>query len=327
MERLIRLATPFSDPLRKKGESAMGKIREALQSSIFALVIAGILGANAIAQEKKQDEASNNVTRAKGVVASAPTLPIISPTLPFGHVFDMETMGFRPPGTVKNAPFSAEMIFESIDMPKDGNRTVKRSSTLMYRDSQGRTWSEHSFKLPVQPGGANIEHTIIRISDPVGEVGYALESQTRTAHQFTIVQPANSPNVAPALKARPLKADGSGGLLDKIDIACGLSSYMPLGASCISESLGKHESLGKRMIEGVEAEGIRITHTIPAGERGNEKPVEIFHERWYSQELQMYVMTKWFDPRSGETTHRLTNLNRSEPAASLFRPPPDYTIR
>lgn len=305
----------------------MGKIREALQSSVFALVIAGILGANAIAQEKKREEASSSVTRVEGVIANAPTLPIIAPTLPFGQVFDMETMQFRPPGTVKSAPFSAEMTFESVDMPKDGNRTVKRSSTLMHRDSQGRTRSEHSFKLSVQPGGANIEHKIIGVSDPVSGVGYMLDSKTRTAHQFTIVKPANSPNAATAPKAGPLKADGGGGLLDKIDIACGLSSYMPLGASCISESLGKHESLGKRMIEGVEAEGIRITHTIPAGERGNEKPIEIVHERWYSHELQMYVMTKWFDPRSGETTHRLTNLNRSEPAASLFRPPPNYTIR
>ncbi|HEY6403022.1 MAG TPA: hypothetical protein VI479_16505, partial [Blastocatellia bacterium] len=302
----------------------MEKPREALQSSVFALVIAGIVGINAIAQETKQEESSSSVRRVEGASANAPTLPIITPTLPFGRVFDMETMDFRPSGTVKNAPFSAEMIFESIYMSKDGNQTINRSSTLMFRDSQGRTRSEHSFKLFVQTGGANIEHKIIGISDPVSGVGYKLESQTRIAHQFTIVQPANSPNVASALKARPLKADGSGVPLDKIDIACGLSSYMPLGASCISESLGKHESLGKRMIEGMEAEGIRITHTIPAGERGNERPIEIFHERWYSQELQMYVMTKWFDPGAGETTHRLTNLNRSEPDASLFRPPPDY---
>ncbi len=54
---------------------------------------------------------------------------------------------------------------------------------------------------------------------------------------------------------------------------------------------------------------------------GNERPIEIFQERWHSQELQMDVMTKWLDPRAGETTHRVTNLNRSEPDASLFQPP------
>jgi hypothetical protein len=87
------------------------------------------------------------------------------------------------------------------------------------------------------------------------------------------------------------------------------------------------ESLGKRMIEGVEAEGTRITQTIQAGAMGNERPIEVLHELWYSQELLMDVMTKWIDPRLGESTQRLTNLKRGEPDASLFQPPSDYTIR
>jgi hypothetical protein len=32
------------------------------------------------------------------------------------------------------------------------------------------------------------------------------------------------------------------------------------------------------------------------------------------------------DPRSGEQTQKLINISRSEPDASLFQPPPDYTI-
>jgi hypothetical protein len=94
-----------------------------------------------------------------------------------------------------------------------------------------------------------------------------------------------------------------------------------------SESSGKPESLGKQMIEGVEAEGTRITQTIPAGAMGNERPIEVSHERWYSQELQLDVMVKWVDPRSGESTQRLTNISRGEPDASLFQPSSDYTIR
>jgi hypothetical protein len=64
------------------------------------------------------------------------------------------------------------------------------------------------------------------------------------------------------------------------------------------------EQLGKQMIEGVEAEGTRTTVTIPAGEIGNERPIEIVSERWYSPELQLVVMTKHSDPRSGETTYK-----------------------
>ena len=39
------------------------------------------------------------------------------------------------------------------------------------------------------------------------------------------------------------------------------------------------------------------------------------------------VMTRHSDPRTGETTYKLTNLNRSEPAKSLFEVPTDYTIK
>lgn len=87
------------------------------------------------------------------------------------------------------------------------------------------------------------------------------------------------------------------------------------------------ESLGIQVIEGVQAEGTRITITIPAGEIGNERPIVTVNERWYSPELQTVVMTKNSDPRSGETTFRLTNINRNEPDPSLFQVPADYTVK
>ena len=87
------------------------------------------------------------------------------------------------------------------------------------------------------------------------------------------------------------------------------------------------ESLGKQMIEGVEAEGTRTTHTFPAGMIGNERPINIISERWYSPELQMVVLTKHNDPRFGETSYRLTNINRSEPTRTLFEVPSDYTVK
>src|SRR5258705_9696017 len=92
------------------------------------------------------------------------------------------------------------------------------------------------------------------------------------------------------------------------------------------EDNARNESLGKQAIEGVEAEGTRNTLEIPAGEIGNERPIEIVFERWYSPDLQVVVMTKHSDPRFGETTYRLTNLNRSEPAGELFQVPADYTV-
>jgi TonB family protein len=87
------------------------------------------------------------------------------------------------------------------------------------------------------------------------------------------------------------------------------------------------ESLGKQTIEGVEAEGTRTTTTFPAGMMGNERPINIVSERWYSPELQTVVLSKHSDPRFGETTYRLTNINRSEPARTLFEVPSDYNVK
>ena len=89
----------------------------------------------------------------------------------------------------------------------------------------------------------------------------------------------------------------------------------------------KTESLGKQTIEGVSADGTRSIRTIPAGEIGNEQPINIVSESWYSAELQTVVMSRHSDPRFGESSYRLTNINRTEPAASLFQVPSDYTVK
>jgi hypothetical protein len=86
------------------------------------------------------------------------------------------------------------------------------------------------------------------------------------------------------------------------------------------------EDLGSQTMEGVAVQGSRTVTTIEAGAIGNERPIEIVSERWYSPELQMVVMSKHSDPRSGETTYRLTNLRREAPAKSLFEVPAGYTM-
>jgi hypothetical protein len=86
-------------------------------------------------------------------------------------------------------------------------------------------------------------------------------------------------------------------------------------------------SLGTQTVNGVQAEGTRVTHTIPAGAIGNANPIVITNERWYSSELQTVVMIKRSDPRMGTTTFQLTNIQRQEPDASLFQVPSDYMVK
>ena len=79
-------------------------------------------------------------------------------------------------------------------------------------------------------------------------------------------------------------------------------------------------------MEGVLVNGVRTTHTIPAGQIGNERPIAIVSEIWTSPDLKTVVFSKRTDPRMGEQTFRLTNIVRAEPDPSLFTVPPHFKI-
>jgi hypothetical protein len=86
------------------------------------------------------------------------------------------------------------------------------------------------------------------------------------------------------------------------------------------------ENLGDQTIEGIHATGTRMTTTIPAGQVGNEQPILVTSERWYSAELKATVMTKHTDPWAGDIKTQFTNVSASEPDSSLFRVPSDYKV-
>ena len=86
------------------------------------------------------------------------------------------------------------------------------------------------------------------------------------------------------------------------------------------------EDLGNQDIDGVHATGTRVTTTIPAGKMGNEQPMTVTSERWYSTELKATVMTKHTDPWAGELKTEFKDINRAEPDASMFTVPGDYKV-
>lgn len=216
--------------------------------------------------------------------------------------------------TVKGAPYSGEATTETEQVLADGNRIRRRNATTVYRDSEGRTRREMALGA-IGPLAANggARQTVF-INDPVAGVNYVLDPAERTARKMTRRErPMRGGEKASAREARP---GGGDVLIQRAKIAGASDRPQP-----------RTESLGKRMIEGVEAEGTRITLTLPAGEIGNERPIEIVTERWFSPDLKTIVLSRRSDPRMGETTYKLTNIRRTEPLRSLFEPPPDYTLK
>ncbi|HMV50288.1 MAG TPA: hypothetical protein PLD20_01330 [Blastocatellia bacterium] len=207
---------------------------------------------------------------------------------------------------VKGAPYSAVTVSESVQMLGDGNRIRQSSTSTVYRDSAGRTRREMMKK------DGTLQSIVI--SDPATGINYTLDPQTRTAMKSEFAGMMKKMAVEQEAMAKKLEAEKK------------VATAKPVqGVSLVEKRLG--ESLGRQMFDGVAAEGTRTTVTIPAGQIGNDLPINIISEQWYSPELQLLVMTKHNDPRTGETTYRLTNINRAEPDSSLFEVPSDYTVR
>lgn len=201
--------------------------------------------------------------------------------------------GDRP---VKGAPYSAQFVSESTRTLANGTRISRNSTGAVYRDTVGRTRREMTLGA-VGPIVVEDEPVpMVFINDWTARAHYALDVTHRTARKLPL------PGDMPPGDAPP-----------------------PPGSESSRESF-KRESLGTRTIEGVEAEGVRTTMTIPAGRVGNDRPLEIVSERWFSPELKVVVLSSHKDPFVGDTVYRLTNITRAEPAASLFEVPADYTV-
>jgi len=233
--------------------------------------------------------------------------------------------------TVKGAPYSADAITETTQTLADGNRITRKTTASLYRDGQGRTRREESLTAigPWAAAGDAPKH--IFISDPVADVSYMLDPQTHTANKilsvkdkFFMTEKAGPGTQAFMIRRGTAVAAAAGPAGQEAKIAAETTFEAPVAKGSAPDV--KSESLGKQTIEGVAAEGTRSTITIPAGAIGNELPIQSVSERWYSPELQTIVMTKRSDPRFGETVYRLTNIQRSEPQASLFELPADYTV-
>jgi hypothetical protein len=210
--------------------------------------------------------------------------------------------------TVKGAPYSAEVINESTQTLADGNRIVRRSTSRVYRDAEGRVRREED-QLLGSPA--------ITITDPVAGTSVSLDTEHRIARQnpalgLQLDRLANSVELARLTV-----------LLNGQPTTVGRVGQAPEAA----REQRTEEKLSGRTIEGVWAEGVRRITTIAAGAIGNERPITVVSEEWTSPDLKMLVLSENTDPRVGKTTYKVVNIVRNDPAPSLFQVPADYTVQ
>ncbi len=219
---------------------------------------------------------------------------------------------------VKNAPYSAEAVTETTQTLADGNQINREMTAVLYRDSEGRTRREQTLAgyIPWASSPQGQAFQVIIINDPVTGVSYNLNPATRTAiaHEMS------------SFRSLPIQEVGHGTPGVYVSNIGDMTSSRTITAQYQRGGLGETEVLGTRSIEGVVAEGTRSTFILPAGSIGNERPIEVVSERWYSSELQTLVMSRHSDPRFGETVYQLKNISLAEPSSDLFEVPLDYDI-
>jgi hypothetical protein len=257
------------------------------------------------------------VAQGSGVVAASAVMPPPKAAMLGMHLDD--NMDVAP---IKGAPFCAAVTTEHTQSFADGNRIHTAENSSICRDSEGRTRREASLNLLGAAPQASAPK-LITILDPIAGVRYMLDSENKVAHKMTLPPPGSAPD-------RGLPKGGEVFIMRSVGGAAGQAfstnmSYRKAGQDS-NEPAPATENLGDQTINGIRATGTRITTTIPSGKMGNDKPIIVTSERWYSTDLKATVMTKHDDPWAGGLQTQFTNVNASEPDSSLFTVPSDYKI-
>lgn len=247
----------------------------------------------------------------------------------------------------KGAPYSADTIVESSQALADGNRITQKSTGRVYRDGDGRTRREEDRK----DGSVGVS-----ITDPVAGFSYSLDATNKVAWRTPTGATGTIMGKLEAAETRLRKVegeqitmtDGTVRLENKVTpttsadaekqkveaaAAAARSGGGGRGGAAggnrvmIARSRGAEGPLEHKTIDGIAVEGRSTRTVIPAGQIGNEQPLTITNEEWRSTDLKVLVLTRHTDPRSGESTYRLTNIVRAEPDPSLFIVPADYTVK
>jgi hypothetical protein len=260
--------------------------------------------------------------------------------------------GGVPGPVVKGKPYSARSITESTQVLADGNRITQRNEAVFHRDGEGRTRREQTL-TGVGQWQVGEPTTMINIHDPVAGKSYVLDPTAQTAREIRPFQmaiahtqdmirgaatearavygaaavgvPAPAPTIALGGDHRVtvIRGNADEQQVQVFTAPAGVAAFPP-------ETTGMYEpaeDLGEQVLEGLLVQGTRMTDTIPAGSIGNERPIEIVTERWYSKDIDAMVLQRFSDPRFGETVYRLVNVVRSEPSPELFQVPQGYEFQ
>jgi len=263
-------------------------------------------------------------------------------------------------------PMVAEFVTEHRQSFADGNRISLSTASFIYRDAQGRVRRESQLSVPGLPPGVSASSTFITIVDHQLGYGYVLDPQEMIAHRYELnaagpsyvarlsaqssallgSDPKQSEGIGTGPRTAPATSTNSSWHLHMFPSHRGHAAADGQAASGAADETGtagtpamrfsqpfpaapnpvRTENLGEEKILGFEVQGTRVITSLPAGQIGNDRPIEIVSEQWFSPELEVVMRSMHRDPWAGEFTTTVTRVNRGDQPASLFRVPSTYKV-
>ena len=230
---------------------------------------------------------------------------------------------------VKGAPYCAQETTEHTQKLGDGTNIDRKSSAMVCRDSEGRERRETDTTITIMDPVAAVSYHLNKEhhSGTKGSVGVLRADTTPGGKGGGVVTAGGVVRIYPmttgAGNAQPDDARGRrGGGRGGADNSLATPDGGGRGGGTVQA-----ESLGTKAVAGVQAEGTRDTRNIPAGEIGNDRPLQTVWETWFSPELHVVVLRRVADPVNGNTVTELKDVQRSEPDPALFQVPAGYSIR
>ena len=195
---------------------------------------------------------------------------------------------------IPNAPFSGTVEVLSKEPLDDGTIVTRHTQDHIARNSAGVIYNERRAMVPASFKG---EPPLLsaHIYDPRTRLSTFYQPATHLATESVLSGPLHEPAALASL----------GGRRD-------------LGA--------KEEDLGLETVAGLALHGVRTSHPVVSAVSGAQHEIVVTDEYWYSDDLNMYVIVKHNDPRSGEQLIAITEADRSEPDPARFAVPAGYKV-
>jgi hypothetical protein len=241
-----------------------------------------------------------------------------------GAVFGLQDLA----EVVKGQPYQAQAVTEMRQTLADGSHIVQTTTATVARDSDGRTVRVQKLSAigPWKSSSSSSQGngvTLTSVFDPVAKTHIDYTSDTKVAHVMPMPPPLPSP------PSGAVTTMASGFAVSTAPTGPGMNVMYSVPGRTDSPDTSNNstsESLGTKSIDGIQATGTRKTDTIPAGSIGNDKDIIVTRETWYSPDLKVVIQSTQDDPRFGQSTYSLSNIQQNEPDETLFQVPMGYKI-